>query len=45
MQEVGNETEKRMGKSIQALKDDFNTIRTGRASAALFEKFKVSYGH
>ncbi len=33
----------RMTKSINALKDDFNSIRTGRASASLFDKVKVEY--
>ena len=33
----------RMKKSIQALKDEFNTIRTGRASASLFDKIRVDY--
>ncbi len=33
----------RMEKSVQALKDEFNTIRTGRASSALFDKLKVEY--
>ncbi len=33
----------RMKKSIAALKDEFNTIRTGRASAALFDKVRVDY--
>jgi ribosome recycling factor len=33
----------RMKKSISALKDEFNTIRTGRASAALFDKVRVDY--
>lgn len=33
----------RMKKSITALKDEFNTIRTGRASAALFDKVRVDY--
>ncbi len=33
----------RMSKSINALKDDFNSIRTGRASANLFDKVKVEY--
>ena len=43
MQEVKENSDKRMQKSILALKDDLNTIRTGRASAALFEKIKVEY--
>ena len=33
----------RMEKSIAALKDEFNAIRTGRASAALFDKIRVDY--
>lgn len=33
----------RMKKSISALKDEFNTIRTGRASASLFDKVRVDY--
>ncbi len=33
----------RMKKSINALKDELNTIRTGRASAALFDKIRVDY--
>ncbi len=33
----------RMKKSIQSLKDEFNTIRTGRASASLFDRVRVDY--
>ena len=33
----------RMEKSIAALKDEFNAIRTGRASASLFDKVRVDY--
>lgn len=33
----------RMEKTIAALKDELNTIRTGRASASLFDKIKVDY--
>jgi ribosome recycling factor len=43
MEEVKKNTKTRMKKSIDALKDEFNTIRTGRASTALFEKIKVDY--
>ena len=32
-----------MEKTIAALKDSFNTIRTGRANAALFDKVRVDY--
>ena len=34
---------KRMEKSIAALKDEFSSIRTGRASASLFDKVRVDY--
>jgi len=40
---VKRQSEERMKKAIQALSDDFNGIRTGRASSALFEKIKVEY--
>lgn len=33
----------RMKKSISALRDEFNTLRTGRASASLFDKVRVDY--
>lgn len=33
----------RMKKSILSLQDEFNAIRTGRASASLFDKIKVEY--
>lgn len=32
-----------MGKSIEALKNEFKKIRTGRASLALFEGIRVNY--
>jgi ribosome recycling factor len=35
--------EEKMKKSIIALREEFNSIRTGRASAALFDKIKVDY--
>lgn len=43
MQEVKAKAEDRMKKSIGALEDDFNLLRTGRASAALFDKVRVEY--
>jgi ribosome recycling factor len=37
--------EDKMGKAVAALKDDFNGIRTGRASPALLDKIRVDcYG-
>lgn len=35
--------EERMKKTVASLKDEFNTIRTGRASASLFDKVRVDY--
>ncbi len=43
MQEVIKDAEDRMKKSIEAVTDDLGSIRTGRASAALFDKIKVDY--
>ncbi|MFO7781543.1 MAG: ribosome recycling factor [Spirochaetia bacterium] len=40
---VHKDAEQRMKKSLQALNEEFNTLRTGRASSALFEKLKVDY--
>jgi ribosome recycling factor len=40
---VYDDTRQRMGKSIDALKNEFKKIRTGRASLALFEDIKVNY--
>ncbi|MBW1740726.1 MAG: ribosome recycling factor [Deltaproteobacteria bacterium] len=33
----------RMGKAVEALKNEFNKIRTGRASLALFDGIRVNY--
>ena len=35
--------EEKMQKTVESLKDSFNTIRTGRASAAIFDKVRVDY--
>lgn len=43
MKEIKSDAESRMKKSLAALQDDFNSLRTGRASASLFEKIKVDY--
>ena len=40
---MADKNEERMEKSIASLKDSFNAIRTGRASAALFDKVRVDY--
>ncbi|MCH5291421.1 MAG: ribosome recycling factor [Treponema sp.] len=37
------DNESRMAKTVNALKDEYSSIRTGRASAALFDKVRVDY--
>lgn len=37
------ELEEKMEKTVNALKDQFNGIRTGRASASIFDKVRVDY--
>jgi ribosome recycling factor len=45
MSETINAAEERMKKTLASLKDTFATLRTGRASAALFDKIRVdAYG-
>jgi ribosome recycling factor len=36
-------SEERMKKTVQSLKDGFASLRTGRASAALFDRIRVDY--
>jgi ribosome recycling factor len=43
MNTVKASTQDKMEKTIKALGDDFNTIRTGRASATLFDRVMVEY--
>ena len=38
-----SQADEKMGKSVAALQEEFNTIRTGRASASLFDKIRVEY--
>lgn len=40
---MAENTEERMEKTIASLKDSLNTIRTGRANAAIFDKVRVDY--
>lgn len=37
------EAEEKMDKAVEVAKDDFATIRTGRASASMFQKISVDY--
>src|SRR5690606_20983991 len=41
--QVYKAAEQRMKKSISNLEEEFNALRTGRASAALFDKIRVDY--
>jgi ribosome recycling factor len=41
--QVQTEAESKMGKTIDALLREFNTIRTGRANPALLDKIEVEY--
>ena len=43
MREVVKDIRQRMDKAIEVAKDDFATIRTGRANAAMFSKVFVDY--
>ncbi|GHU47675.1 ribosome-recycling factor [Spirochaetia bacterium] len=43
MNSVVSASEERMKKSVTSLKDTFASIRTGRASASLFDKIKIDY--
>ncbi len=43
MKSVISNAESRMKKSVAALGSEFNSLRTGRASSALFDKIKVDY--
>ena len=43
IKELLQQAEERMNKSIEALKHEFASIRTGRASVALLDKVMVDY--
>ncbi|MDR2588371.1 MAG: ribosome recycling factor [Spirochaetales bacterium] len=43
MDKVQTQTEERMKKTLKSLLDEFNTLRTGRASPAIFDKLRVDY--
>ena len=43
MQAVLDTCESKMKKSVNALQQEFNLLRTGRATAALFERIRVEY--
>lgn len=41
--DVLSETESRMHRAVEAAKEDFSTVRTGRANPQLFQKILVEY--
>ena len=41
--ELVNEAKERMGKSVEATRTEFNTVRTGRANPQLLERIVVEY--
>ena len=43
MEQQKKNAEEKMKKAVRALEDEFKTIRTGRASAALFDNIRVDY--
>ncbi len=43
MEKVVAHCQERMDKAVNALKDGYNAIRTGRASSALLDKIRVDY--
>jgi ribosome recycling factor len=43
MEQQKKNAEEKMKKAVKALEDEFKTIRTGRASAALFDNIRVDY--
>jgi ribosome recycling factor len=43
IEELLDDAKRRMDKSVDATAHEFNTIRTGRASAALLDRVKVDY--
>src|SRR5262245_65826672 len=41
--ELVTDAQTRMGKSVEHSRNEFNTVRTGRASAALLDRIEVDY--
>ena len=40
---MAGDNEAKMEKTVNSLKEEYNTIRTGRASASIFDKVRVDY--
>jgi ribosome recycling factor len=43
MKEILDNCDSKMGKTVASLSNEYSSLRTGRASAALFDKIKVDY--
>jgi ribosome recycling factor len=43
MEELVNDAQRRMDRSIESTRNEFNTVRTGRASAALLDRIAIDY--
>src|SRR5690242_9375826 len=43
LQELVNDAQTRMQKSVEHARAEFNTVRTGRASAALLDRIEIDY--
>ena len=43
IEEIYEDTRESMGKSVSALKNEFNKVRTGRASASILDGIRVDY--
>ena len=41
--EIMTSIKDKMGKAVEAAKDDFSSVRTGRANPAMFQKIVVDY--
>ena len=43
LEELVGDAQTRMGKSVEHARTEFNTVRTGRASAALLDRIEIDY--
>src|SRR2546430_16593120 len=43
LEDLVNDAQTRMGKSVDHARTEFNTVRTGRASAALLDRIEIDY--
>jgi len=43
VEELIQDAQRRMDRSVEAAKNEFNTVRTGRASAALLDRITIDY--